>query len=290
MKSLIITQKITSKGTDSFIQYLKDVSKIPVFTPEEELICAQKASMGDEEAINELVRHNLRFVISVAKQYEQKDNPLEDLVNEGNVGLIMAARRFNPSQGFKFISYAVWYIRKVIREHITQNGRLVRFPSNKVHLLGRLDNKISELEQTLCRTPDIIEIINNFGDEMTPDEQRLLETMSSFHVESLDRGLDEEDSNSSTLGEMLIDDSFGGTDDLLNQKDTTKEIARVLSNLKERDRYVMVKLFGLDGQPAMSLKEVGEEINVTREMVRQIRERCLRLLKDKLKNSSIIYG
>ena len=159
MKQFVITSKVTNRENQSFNQYLKDISEIEVFSSKEEVICAEKASRGDKKAIDELVRRNLRFVVSVAKQYATTQNPLEDLVNEGNIGLIIAAEKFKPEMGFKFISYAVWWVRKIIMEHLSKHGRLVRLPANKINSLSKLDKQINELEQKLGRNVCIQEII-----------------------------------------------------------------------------------------------------------------------------------
>ena len=166
MKQLKISTKLTNRDIHSFNQYLKEISDIDVFTPEQEAICTEKACKGDQDAIDELVRRNLRFVVSVAKQYATPMNPLEDLVNEGNIGLMLAAQKFRPEMGFKFISYAVWWVRKIIMEHLTKNGRMVRLPANKVNSLSKLDKQIHLLEQKLGRNVSIIEVVEEFGSEM----------------------------------------------------------------------------------------------------------------------------
>lgn len=288
MKQISIGNRITNRETESFKKYLKDVASIELLTPAEELICAEKASKGDQDAINEMIHRNLRFVISVAKQYANSNNRIEDLVNEGNIGLIMAVQHFKPSMGFKFISYAVWWIRKTIMEHISKHGKIVRLPANKINAMSKLDKKISLLEQRLGRTADISEILDEFGGEINKEEVSLLETLSNFSVDSLDREVSHEGGdNSITLGELIADDSVPLTDHLIVSQNIKMEVGSIISTLKPRDKRVMVALFGLDGNLPMTLKEVSDEIGVTREMIRQIREKNLKMLKDKLKNSSI---
>jgi RNA polymerase primary sigma factor len=298
MKQLVITAKLTNREIHSFNQYLKDIAEIDVFTAEEEAICAEKASRGDKEAIDELVRRNLRFVVTVAKQYATAQNPLEDLVNEGNIGLIIAAEKFKPEMGFKFISYAVWWIRKIIMEHLSKHGRLVRLPANKINSLSKLDKQINQLEQKLGRSVSIHEIIEEFGSEFglsnkqTPkkisDEYILLDMLNDFTMDSLDRDISGDEGNGTTLGETISDDSiFKSAEQQLITNDVKKQLNEVLDILKPRDKQVMIGLFGLDGNLPRTLNDIGEEIGVTREMVRQIRQKSLGLLKKKLETTNI---
>ena len=298
MKQLVITAKLTNREIHSFNQYLKDIAEIDVFTAEEEAICAEKASHGDKEAMDELVRRNLRFVVTVAKQYATAQNPLEDLVNEGNIGLIIAAEKFKPEMGFKFISYAVWWIRKIIMEHLSKHGRLVRLPANKINSLSKLDKQINQLEQKLGRSVSIHEIIEEFGSEFglsnkqTPkkisDEYILLDMLNDFTMDSLDRDISGDEGNGTTLGETISDDSiFKSAEQQLITNDVKKQLNEVLDILKPRDKQVMIGLFGLDGNLPRTLNDIGEEIGVTREMVRQIREKSLIKLKKKLETTNI---
>lgn len=278
MKSLRIHTRFTNKETNSFNQYLNEISDIKMFTPEEELECSLKASNGDKSAIDELVKRNLRFVVSVAKQYETPNVPLEDLINEGNIGLIMAVQNYKPNTGFKFITYAVWWIRKLILEHLAKNSRLVRIPSNKVNGLSKLNQYVNELEQKLGKTVDISEIIDEYGEEISKEEIYDLQNLSMFTFDSLDSQMNDNE-NSPTLSEILSDNSFEPSDYLVTSQYEKKNIDKLLNNLKPRDKQVMVSLFGLDGSTPLSLKEVGEEVGLTREMVRQIRKKSLEKLK-----------
>lgn len=287
MKPFSINTSITLKDTESFKKYLRDVSAIELLTPAQELICAEKASNGDQEAINELVVKNLRFVISIAKQYTNYNNKIEDLVNEGNIGLIMAVHRFKPNMGFRFISYAVWWIRKIIMEHINKHGKIIRLPANKINSMSKLDKKIAMLEQKLGRVADISEIFDAFGGEINKDEISLLESLSSFNIESLDREFTSEN-DSGNLLDVLADESAPEADHIILKQNVKNEIVNILSTLKPRDRRIMTALFGLDGNIPMTLKEVSEEIGVTREMIRQIKEKVLAGLRVKLKNSILI--
>jgi RNA polymerase primary sigma factor len=298
MKQLTITTKLTNRENQSFVQYLREVSEIKVLTPEEEVILTNKASSGDKQAIEELVKRNLRFVVSVAKQYATPQNPVEDLVNEGNIGLMMAAERFDPKTGFKFISYAVWWIRKIIMEHLSKNGRLIRLPSNKINALSKLDKQINELEQKLGRNVSIREVMDNYNVDVdvldalsnygkSSSDLEVLNMLSGYSMDSLDRELGH-DENGSTLGDNVADDTFGTNDHNLMYDDMKSELNKVLDTLKPRDRQVIVALFGLDGSIPRTLKDVGDEIGVTREMVRQIKEKSLAKLKKRLHGSEIL--
>lgn len=304
MKQFVITNKVTNRDTDSFKQYLKEISSIPLLTKEEELVLLERASNNDRAAINELARRNLRFVVSVAKQYATPLNPLNDLVNEGNVGLIKAAEKFKPEMGVKFISYAVWWVRKIIMEHLSQHGRLVRLPANKINSLSKLDKKINALEQKLGRSVDIQEIIDEFGEELRLLENKddksvhskmnsdyeFLSILNSYSVDSLDRELNGDEGGGTTLSDMIPDnDMFKPTDHLIVDDNIRNEISELLSTLKARDREIMIALFGLDGNLPRTLKDIGDELGVTREMIRQIREKCLKQLYKKLKHSDIRY-
>lgn len=288
MKQLVITSRLTNRETESFQLYLKEIAQIPVFTPEEENECAVKASNGDEKARQELVRRNLRFVISVAKQYATANNPVEDLVNEGNVGLIIASQKFKPEMGFKFISYGVWYIRKIILEYLAKNGRMVRLPANKINALSKLDKMIVNLEQKLGRNVDIQEIISEFDKDLDGTDFAQLDELNSYGMDSLDREIGGNDDNTHTLGDLLADeDTFRPTDHLLVDEDIKFNVDRMLNSLKPREKQIMVSLYGLDGQPRKTLTEIGNDLGVTREMVRQIKEKVLKNLKAKLSDANV---
>lgn len=278
MKQLKISHKLTNRENESFKQYLKEISDIKIFeTPEEEYAVAERASLGDRKAIDEMVQRNLRFVVSVAKQYSADDLPLEDLVNEGNIGLIMAAEKFTPTMGYKFISYAVFWIRKVILEHIAKHGKMVRIPANKLNSLSKLDKKISELEQIKGRKVDVQEVIEEFGNEINDEDFMFLDVLGSYNMDSLDRQVGNEEG--SFLGELIADKSFKPTDHLLSGSDLISEINTSLEVFKPRDRRIMEALYGLNGAAPMTLKEIGDEVGITREMARQVREKCLRKLR-----------
>ena len=281
MRQFKIAQKYTNTENESFKQYLKDISTIPMFTPEEEKVCTEKSSKGDRKAIDELVRRNLRFVVSVAKQYATENVHLEDLVNEGNIGLVLAAEKFTPDMGYKFISYAVWWVRKIIMEHITKYSKLVRIPANKINNMSKLDKYVQELEQKAGRNVDINEVISEFGNDLSDDEFMFLDVLSTYNMDSMDRTIGTDDGGGgSMLSDLISDDStYKATDHLLYQQDVQSEIAASLDILKPRDKRVMEALFGLNGAVPMTLKEIGDEVGITREMARQIKEKSLKKLR-----------
>jgi RNA polymerase primary sigma factor len=298
MKQLTITTRLTNRDDESFVRYLREISEIKVLTPKEETELTKKASEGDKEAIDELVKRNLRFVVSVAKQYATPQNPVVDLVNEGNIGLIIAAQKFDPTSGYKFISYAVWWVRKLIMEHLTKNGRMIRLPANKVGVLAKLDKQINQLEQKLGRNVSIIEAVESFSlDEETLntlssfsdslDDFEAMSALSSYGMDSLDREIGG-DENSMTLLDMVVNDTFESNDHNLLKEELNGEIKQALNSLKFRDRQIMIALFGLDGSFPRTLKDVGDEFGITREMVRQIKQKSLAVLKNKLKGSEIL--
>lgn len=284
MKQIVITNRLTNRESDVFIKYLKDISAIELFTPEEEINCAKKVAMGDLEAKNELIKRNLRFVISVANQYASTLNPVEDLVNEGNIGLIMAAEKFNPEMGIKFISYAVWWIQKLIHEHLSKHSRMVRLPANKLNNLSTLDKRINQLEQKLGRSVDISEVIAEFQSDFGDDNYEDISMLKTYKVDSMDREISSFGDSITTVGDLMADDNIESATDHLVASTTIKEdINNALNILKPRDKRVMVALYGLDGNCPMTLAEVGELIGVTHEMIRQIKAKSLRMLKDQVK-------
>ncbi len=289
MKQLTITSKLTNRDSGSFNLYLKDIYDLDILTPAEEIMWAEKAASGDKKAKDELVRRNLRFVVTVAKQLATQQIPIEDLVNEGNIGLIIAAEKFKPEMGWRFLSYAVWWIRKIMYEHISKHGKIVRLPANKINGLSKLDKKIHELEQKLGRPVGINEIIAEYGESFVSDKLELLHILSTYSIDSLDREIGGDDSNGhTTLADLISDESnYKSSDHLIVNANLKSEISRIIDTLKPRDRSIMIDLYGLNGDIPMTLKEVGDKNDVTREMIRQIKVNILKTLKNKLKNSSI---
>lgn len=291
MKTFTISQKITNRSSDSFNQYLKEISAFKTFTKDEEFECAKKAKDGDKDAFDQLIKANLRFVVSVAKQYTNDDNPLEDLVNEGNIGLIMAAERFEPESGFKFISFAVFWIRKMIIEHISNKGTLIRIPANKINNLSKLDKQISELEQKNGRSVTIDEIIEELEkngeklDDKAISDYRQLDFINSYQISSMDRPVNDDDSSGSFSEMISNNDRTLDADNVTISRERTRILDDALSNLKERDKNVLIMLFGLDDDEPKTLSEVGDKFGLSREMIRNIRDKNI----DKLRNYLIKY-
>ena len=283
MKPLTITAKVTNRDNDYLKQYFRDIYAYKKFTPEEEAECAFKSSTGDEKALNELINRNLRFVVSVAKQYETRDCLLGDLINEGNLGLIYSAKRFKPDLGFKFISYAVWWIRKYINEFQSNNGRTVRIPVNKITNLSKLNQKMAILEQKLGRVVDIEDIISEYGNEISDEEIKVATQLNSFSIDSLDREITSDNDNGVTLVDIMNDDSFfRPTDYLVNEYDVSQQLNRLLNKLKPKEKDIISSLFGLNGVEPLTITEVSVKYNVCSEAIRLNKERIL----VKLRNSS----
>lgn len=269
MRQLKISQSITNRESASLQQYLSDIAKIPMVTPQEEVILTQKIKQGDQAALERLTSANLRFVVSVAKQYESSGFTLGDLINEGNLGLIKAAKRFDETKGFKFISYAVWWIRQSILQAINDHARIVRLPANKVGDLSKISKAASELEQHLERAATVDEIAEIL--EVTVEKVAGTLASASRHV-SVDAPFSSEEEN--TLLDVLQNPG-SGTDKEVMDDSLRTEISRSLTMLEKRDREIVELFFGLGGSQPLSLEEIGEKYNLTRERVRQIKDKAL---------------
>jgi RNA polymerase primary sigma factor len=282
MRQLKITKQLTNRDSKSIDKYLSDVSKEEMVTPEEEVALAVRIKQGDEIALNRLVNANLRFVISVAKQYQGHGLTLEDLIAEGNIGLITAAKRFDETKGFKFISYAVWWIRQSIMQAIAENSRVVRLPLNKVSAIQKIANAYARLEQTHERAPSNEEIAEML--ESNSESVGDLFTYAQKQV-SVDAPLIEGEENS-LLNVLQNENSTDPTDDLLRES-LCRDIERVLVSLKPREADVVRLSFGLNGETPMTLEEIANSLGLTRERIRQIREKALRSLR-KRANSNLL--
>jgi RNA polymerase primary sigma factor len=280
MSGFKIQQRITNRNNDSIKQYFKDIDAYPMFTPQEEAECAFKAVNGDEKALEELVKRNLRFVVTVAKKYETKDAPLGDLINEGNMGLIEAAKRFKPDQGFKFISFAVWWVSKYIKEYLTNKSRTVRIPTNKVNSLASLNQKISSLEQKVCREVDIEDVIMEYGDEVTDDLSNI-NLLNVFGIDSMDREVNKFEGEGVSISDLMSDETNNETDYLLYQDDMSIQVKRILQTLSVKEQIIITEFFGLDGHKPKTLEEIGESLGVTREAIRVAKERVFIKLRKK---------
>ncbi len=275
MRQLKITNKITNRESLALDKYLNDISKIPLLTPEEETQLAQRIKQGDEEALDTLTKANLRFVVSVAKQYQNQGLSLSDLINEGNLGLMKAARRFDETKGFKFISYAVWWIRQSILQAIVEYSRLVRLPLNKVGQYNKVNDAITYFTQEFEREPSVDELADLL--DMSVNEIATVLKGSVRHL-SVDAPISDDDDNSTLLDMMSIDEELG-PDLKLMEESLQREVNSGLSLLSPREVDVLVAYYGLNGMSARTLEEIGEMYGLTRERVRQIKERALRRLR-----------
>jgi RNA polymerase primary sigma factor len=274
-----ITKQVTNIETASLDKYLHEIAKEPVISPEEEVQLALKIKKGDKFALNKLVKANLRFVVSVSKQYQNQGLSLEDLINEGNLGLIKAAERFDPTKGFKFISYAVWWCRQSIMQAIAECSRMVRLPMNKCALMSKVNKASSQLEQKYERVPTSKEI----GEYLDINEEDVKESLnhSSVYI-SMDAPIIEgEDTN---FYDIIISDESPKPDDSLIQESLKIDITRIMNNLSTRERDITVKCFGLDGKPPRTLEQIGREHNISRERVRQIKDKACQKLKNHKKS------
>ncbi|MFY0688696.1 MAG: RNA polymerase sigma factor RpoD/SigA [Cyclobacteriaceae bacterium] len=281
MRQLKITQSITNRRESHTLEkYFTEVSNVPMITPDEEVTLAQRIREGDELALEKLVKANLRFVVSVAKQYQNRSLPLNDLINEGNLGLIKAAKKFDETKGFKFISYAVWWIRQSIMQALAEQSRIVRLPMNKSGAINQIRRAYAELEQQYEREPteeELAEIL-----DMKPQEVR--NTLGAEVKQmSMDAPFGEDESGS--LLDVLENETTGPTDGELVFNDSLKvETLRALSTLTAREREVIMMSFGIGHDNPYTLEEIGDAMGLTRERVRQIREKALQKLREPSKN------
>ena len=274
MRQLKITKQVTNRETASLDKYLQEIGKVDLITAEEEVELAQRIKAGDQIALEKLTKANLRFVVSVAKQYQNQGLTLPDLINEGNLGLIKAAQRFDETRGFKFISYAVWWIRQSILQALAEQSRIVRLPLNKIGSINKINKTYAFLEQAHERAPSAEEIAKEL--DMTINDVKESLKNSGRHV-SMDAPLVEgEDSN---LYDVLNSGESPNPDRVLLHESRRTEIERALETLTPREADVVRLYFGLGDQHAMTLEEIGETFDLTRERVRQIKEKAIRRLK-----------
>lgn len=275
MRQLKITKSITNRESQSLEKYLQEIGKVELITPEEEVKLAERIKQGDQRALDRLTKANLRFVVSVAKQYQNQGLSLPDLINEGNLGLIKAAQRFDETRGFKFISYAVWWIRQSILQALAEQSRIVRLPLNKVGLTNRINKAYSQLEQEYEREPSAEELAEVL--ELEIDEVSSTLGMSTRHV-SMDSPLADGEDN--TLMDVMQNPNAENTDEELDHKQSLQtEIDRSLKTLTERQQEVIRYFFGIGVDHPLSLEDIGERFNLTRERVRQIKDKAISKLK-----------
>lgn len=273
MRQLKITKSITNRESASLDKYLQEIGREELLSVEEEVELAQRIHQGDERALDKLTRANLRFVVSVAKQYQNQGLSLPDLINEGNLGLIKAARKFDETRGFKFISYAVWWIRQSILQALAEQSRIVRLPLNQVGSLNKITKALSKFEQENERRPSPGEL----AERLDVAEEKIVDTLkvSGRHVSVDAPFVDGEDN---TLLDVLTNDDSPEPDDGLNQDSLRQEVERVLRQLHDRERDIIKMFFGI-GCQEMTLEEIGSKFDLTRERVRQIKEKAIRKLK-----------
>ncbi|MEO6040038.1 MAG: RNA polymerase sigma factor RpoD/SigA [Saprospiraceae bacterium] len=275
MRQLKITKSITNRESQSLEKYLQEIGKVDLLTPEEEVDLAKRIKQGDQIALEKLTKANLRFVVSVAKQYQNQGLSLSDLINEGNLGLIKAAQRFDETRGFKFISYAVWWIRQSILQALAEQSRIVRLPLNKVGSLNKINKAFSELEQTFEREPSPEELAELL--EISTDEVETTLGVAARHV-SMDAPFVEGEDNS--LLDVLENNSMPGTDTHLEYADSLRrEIERSLGTLTDRLCDVIKLYFGIGVEHPMSLEDIGDKFGLTRERVRQIKDKAINKLR-----------
>lgn len=274
MRQLKITKQVTNRDTPSLDKYLQEIGKVDLITPEEEVNLARRIKTGDKEALGKLVKSNLRFVVSVAKQYQNQGMSLPDLINEGNLGLIKAAQRFDETRGFKFISYAVWWIRQAILQSLAEQARIVRLPVNKIGSINKINRVFARLEQEFEREPLPQEIADVL--ELAPEEVKEV-LKSNGRTVSMDAPISNEEDNN--MYEVLQSEDNPSPDKLLINESLTYEIERALSTLSPRESKVIKLYFGISLKHPLTLEEIGEELGLTRERVRQIKEKALKRIQ-----------
>jgi len=279
MRQLKITKSITNRDAASLDKYLADISRLPLITSEEEAVLAQQIRAGDMAALEKLTLANLRFVVSVAKQYQNQGLSLPDLINEGNVGLIKAAKRFDETRGFKFISYGVWWIRQAIIQAISEQSRVIRLPLNKIGILNKIKKAQSALEQNLERPASVSEIAGAL--DMSEEEVGITMRASSWHI-STDALLPGNEDQ--TIMELISNPDAAKPDDLLMASSLQFEVQRVLDTLTEREKSVIILFYGIGNTSSITLDEIGQKYDLTRERVRQIKEKAIRKLRLASKN------
>ena len=274
MRQLKITKQVTNRDTPSLDKYLQEIGRVDLISPDEEVVLARKIKSGDSESLRKLVKANLRFVVSVAKQYQNQGMSLPDLINEGNLGLMKAAQRFDETRGFKFISYAVWWIRQAILQSLAEQARIVRLPVNKIGSINRINRAFARLEQEFEREPSSQEIAEIL--EMVPEDvKEALKT--NGRTVSMDAPLSSEEDN--TMYDVIQSNDTPSPDKNLINESLAYEIERALGTLSTREAKVLKLYFGLGMKHPFTLEEIGEQMNLTRERVRQIKEKAIKRIQ-----------
>jgi len=281
---LKITKQFTNRESKSLDQYLQEIGKVDLLTPDQEIELAKRIKKGDKAALETLTKANLRFVVSVAKQFQNQGLSLGDLINEGNLGLMKAAEKFDETRGFKFISYAVWWIRQSIMQAIADQSRMVRLPLNRVGSLSKIGKAYRDLEQEYERTPTTQELANIL--EMSPDEVAYALQISGRHV-SMDAPFSGDDDKNSLI-DVIPNDQQPAPDIKLMGESLKNEVANILSTLSEKEAEVLRLYFGIGCERSATLEEIGERFNLTRERVRQIKEKAIRNLRHSPQSKKLI--
>ena len=284
MRQLKIAKQVTNRETASLDKYLQEIGRVDLISADEEVELARKIRAGDRLALERLTKANLRFVVSVSKQYQNQGLALPDLINEGNLGLIKAAERFDETRGFKFISYAVWWIRQSILQALAEQARIVRLPLNKIGNINKINRAFSELEQKFERPPSAEELAEFLSCSTEEIKQSLAQ--NGRHI-SMDAPLIESDESSSNMYDVLVGDSLPSPESNLVLESLRSDIRRSLTTLTPRESEVISMFYGLEGKAPLSLEEIGDRFELTRERVRQIKEEAIRRLKHTSKNKML---
>jgi RNA polymerase primary sigma factor len=279
MRQLKITRSITKRDSESLEKYLQEISKENMISVEEEVDLAQRIKKGDKKALEKLTKANLRFVVSVAKQYQNQGLSLPDLINEGNLGLLKAAEKFDETKGFKFISYAVWWIRQSILQALAEQSRIVRLPLNQVGAAGKINKILTKFEQENERRPSVDELSERIDLPKEKIDEAIL--ANNGHHVSMDAPFS--DSEEGSLLDIMINDDSPMADNQLVLESLREEIKAALKTLNERERNIIESFFGIN-QPELTLEEIGVKYDLTRERVRQIKEKAIRRLRDNTNN------
>jgi len=276
MRQLKITKQVTNREHASLDKYLQEIGRVDLLSAEEEVSLAKRIKQGDHDALERLTKANLRFVVSVSKQYQNQGLSLPDLINEGNLGLIKAAQRFDETRGFKFISYAVWWIRQSILQALAEQARIVRLPLNKIGNINKINKAFSALEQEFERPPTAAELAEVL--ELTLDEVKQSLQQTGRHI-SMDAPLKSDDESSSNMYDVMQNPGIPGPDTELLKKSLKEEVKRCMHALTAREQDVVKLYYGIDMESGHTLEEIGQKFELTRERVRQIKEKALRRMK-----------
>jgi RNA polymerase primary sigma factor len=279
MRQLKITKQVTNRDTLSLDKYLHEIGKVELLSAEKEVELAKRIKKDDREALEQLIKANLRFVVSVSKQYQNQGLSLSDLINEGNLGLIKAAERFDETRGFKFISYAVWWIRQSILQALAEQSRIVRLPLNKIGSINKINKTFNKLEQEYQRDPTIDEVAGLLESKPELIEDAL--NFSNIHI-SMDAPLRDEEMNN--MYDVMLNEDSPSPDSGLMNSSLRQEIERSLATLGSREADILRYYFGLNGVTAHTLEEIGDEFGLTRERVRQIKEKAIKKLRNQYRN------